>query len=56
MAGSYLAACVFLAVLFQESPVGIPSEVAGLGDKDMALLQKIAWQTCSSATRRDPRA
>jgi hypothetical protein len=29
LAGSYLAACVFLAVLFEESPVGNPGEAAG---------------------------
>jgi hypothetical protein len=51
LAGSYLAACVFLAVLYEESPVGIPGEVAGLGEKDLALLQKVAWQTCSSTAR-----
>jgi hypothetical protein len=45
LAGSYLAACVFLAVLNEESPVGIASEVAGLSEKDVALLQKVAWQT-----------
>ena len=48
LAGSYLAACVFLAVLFKESPVGIESEVAGLSAKDRALLQKTAWQTCKA--------
>jgi hypothetical protein len=51
LAGSYLAACVFLAVLFQESPVGIADEVAGLGEKDLALLQKAAWQECRPARR-----
>jgi hypothetical protein len=56
LAGSYLAACVFLAVLFEESPVGIPGEVDGLSEKDLALLQKVAWQTCNSTVRRDPRA
>lgn len=56
LAGSYLAACVFLAMLFNESPVGIPGEVAGLSAKDLALLQKVAWQTCSSKGRRGPRA
>ncbi|MFL5243435.1 MAG: DUF4886 domain-containing protein [Gemmataceae bacterium] len=44
LAGSYLAACVFLAVLFQENPVGIGVEIAGLARKDLALLQKAAWQ------------
>ena len=48
LAGSYLAACVFLAVLFQESPVGITGEVASLRAKDLTLLQKVAWQTCAS--------
>jgi hypothetical protein len=56
LAGSYLAACVFLAVLFEESPVGIPGEVAGLNEKDLALLQKVAWQTCNSAARGHLRA
>jgi hypothetical protein len=46
LAGSYLAACAFLAVLFGESPVGIPGEVAGLSEEDLALLQKTARQAC----------
>src|SRR5262249_29071568 len=36
LAGSYLAACVFLPVLFKESPVGVDAEVAGLRGKDIA--------------------
>jgi hypothetical protein len=48
LAGSYLAACVFLAVLLRESPVGIGREVAGLSDNDRILLQEIAWQECVS--------
>jgi hypothetical protein len=56
LAGSYLAACVFLAVLFQENPVGIPDEVTGLSAKEMALLQKVAWQTCGSTAGRSARA
>jgi hypothetical protein len=51
LAGSYLAACVFLAVLFGESPVGLYAEVAGLGEKDLALLQKAAWQECRPGRR-----
>jgi hypothetical protein len=54
-AGSYLAAGVFLAVLFRESPVGIKGEVAGLSDKGLALLQKAAWQECRPGTRRGGR-
>ena len=56
LAGSYLAACVFLAVLYEESPVGIASEVDGLSEKDLALLQKVAWQSCSSTARGHRRA
>ena len=52
LAGSYLAACVFLAVLFGESPVGLGGEVAGLSEKDLALLEKVARQTCNSTARR----
>ena len=55
LARSYLAACAFLAVLFEESPVGITREVAGLSEKDLALLQKVAWQTCGSTARGRPR-
>jgi hypothetical protein len=51
LAGSYLAACVFLAALYEESPVGITAEVAPLSAKDLGLLQKVAWQTCNSTAR-----
>jgi hypothetical protein len=43
-AGSYLAACVFLAVLFGQSPVGITVDVPGLDVKDRLFLQKTAYQ------------
>ena len=45
LAGSYLAACVFFAVLFGESPVGVPVELKGLTDTDIALLQATAWKS-----------
>jgi len=44
--GTYLAACTFFAVLFSESPVGLPVLV----DVDKAAardLQEIAWQEVS---------
>ena len=47
----HVAACVFLTVLLQENPVGLDAEVAGLGEKDLALLQKAAWQECRPAKR-----
>lgn len=43
-AGSYLAACVFYAVIFQESPEGL-SYMAGLDAEIGNLLQSVAAQT-----------
>jgi hypothetical protein len=48
LAGSYLAACVFLGTLFKEGPVGL--EGADLDKKDWVLLQKFAWQACKTVT------
>jgi hypothetical protein len=42
LAGSYLAACVFLAVLFGESPVGIEPGPKGLNAEEAQLLQRAA--------------
>ena len=44
LAGSYLAACVFLARLLGENPVGIESQLKGLNAGEIAKLQKVAWQ------------
>jgi hypothetical protein len=46
LAGSYLAACVFVATLLKENPVGIDLKIPGLNEKEMLLLQKAAWQEC----------
>ncbi len=43
LAGSYLAACVFYAVLYGKSPAGLPPE--GLPAELAAFLQNIAWST-----------
>ena len=51
LAGSYLAGCVFFAVLFQESPVGVDAGIAGLSGEDLAVLQEAAWRECRPATR-----
>lgn len=45
LAGSYLAACVFFAVLFNESPVGIACNLKGLAQPEAELLQTTAWTT-----------
>jgi hypothetical protein len=47
-AGTYLAACVFLAVLFGESPVGIHDNIPGSDANEQALLQKLAWRPYQS--------
>ena len=49
LAGSYLAACVFFSVLFDESPVGIPADLDGLTPADVTLLQTTAWETVQVA-------
>jgi hypothetical protein len=51
LAGSYLAACAFLAVLFQESPVGVDADVPGLSEQHLARLQKAALEECKPAPR-----
>ena len=50
LAGSYLAACVFLAVLFGENPVGIESDLKGVSTEDIRLLQEAAWETVRRAS------
>jgi hypothetical protein len=46
LAGSYLAACVFLSALLKTSPVGIEAGPAGLDPLDRAALQGAAWREC----------
>ena len=50
-AGSYLAACAFLAVLFGENPVGIASDITGLNSTDLTALQQASWQACRSVRK-----
>ena len=52
MAGSYLAACVFLVTLFKKNPAGIESKLANLEAADIALLQKSAWQQFGKRTSK----
>jgi hypothetical protein len=51
LAGSYLAACVFVAVLFSENPVGVETGVRGLTSNEQLLLQKTAWQVSKRQLR-----
>ncbi|MEP6778380.1 MAG: hypothetical protein ABJC26_00715 [Gemmatimonadaceae bacterium] len=43
LAGSYLAACVFLATLFNENATGITTELKGISAAERLALQKVAW-------------
>jgi hypothetical protein len=52
LAGSYLAACVFLAALFGEDPVGIDIPLDGLSASDQKLLQKTASRFAGRGRRR----
>jgi hypothetical protein len=48
LAGSYLAACTFFAVLFRQSPVGVESNLNGIAQSDIELLQNTAWGICTN--------
>ena len=57
--GSYLAACVFYATLFDKSPVGLPAELrkgrqllVEVAPNEAKLLQEIAWQTVQDLKHR----
>jgi hypothetical protein len=52
LAGSFLAASVFFAVLMKESPAGIDITVPELDREDVALLQRAAWRGCKGTSRR----
>lgn len=47
LAGSYLAACVFLIALLQEDPVGIDAPVKGLSAADAELIRAESWRICT---------
>jgi hypothetical protein len=44
-AGSYLAACIFYAMIYDRSPEGLPGKAGGLSDEAARPLQVIAWKT-----------
>jgi hypothetical protein len=44
LAGSYLAACVFLAALLKVNPIGIESGPEKLDPPDRLTLQRVAWK------------
>jgi hypothetical protein len=50
LAGSYLAACVFLASLLELNPVGIESGPPGLLSQETTVLQNAAWKQLSRPT------
>jgi hypothetical protein len=42
--GSYLAACVFYAVIYNKSPEGLPGKPGDLSDEAAKPLQALAWK------------
>ncbi len=61
--GSYLAACVFYATLFDKSPVGLPGELSKgtqlliqIAPNEAKMLQEIAWQTVQELKHRHKRS
>ncbi len=48
LAGSYLAACVFLAVLLKVSPVGLNVGPQELTEQERQAIQVVTWQQCRS--------
>jgi hypothetical protein len=49
--GVYVAALVHFAVLYRQSPEGLPPLAPGLSPDSAARLQRLVWETVS----RDPR-
>lgn len=52
LAGTYLAACTFYAVLYRQSPEGLPYD-AGLAPEVAGYLQRVAWETATAYAARD---
>jgi hypothetical protein len=49
LAGSYLAACVFLSVLFAINPVASEAVPAGIDPADAAAIQRFVWKRTASS-------
>lgn len=49
--GSYLAACVFYATLYDQSPAGLPGDIGKLTAAEALPLQVIAWQVAAEAEK-----
>jgi hypothetical protein len=43
--GTYLAACVFYATIYGQSPEGLPGRIGGLTDAEARPLQVVAWKS-----------
>ncbi|MEN8771726.1 MAG: DUF4886 domain-containing protein [Glaciecola sp.] len=52
IAGTYLAACMFYAAFYQQSPVGL-AYTAGLSQEYAAILQHVAWDTLVSYSQNN---
>jgi hypothetical protein len=55
IAGTYLAACMFYAAFYQQSPVGL-AYTAGLTPEQATILQQVAWTTLVEYSRNNKSA
>jgi hypothetical protein len=51
-AGTYLAACVFYATIFGQSPEGLPGEIGGLSDAEAGDCKRSPGRPCGGWRRR----
>ena len=49
--GTYLAACVFYATIYGQSPEGLPGRIGKLTDDEARPLQIIAWKTVRALSK-----
>ncbi len=47
--GTYLAACVFYAIIYDQNPAGLPGRIGGLTNDEAKRLQAIAWKSVQAA-------
>ncbi len=49
--GTYLAACVFYATIYGQSPEGLPGSIGKLSAEEARPLQAVAWKTVQAEKR-----
>jgi hypothetical protein len=52
LAGSYLAACCFIGMLFAENPLSFDCDIPNLPKTHRSLLAKAAWKSCNTLLKQ----